>query len=139
MKPNWRDSTKEQRAEIITQAVKERLIGRDIAALFEGATTDQVTSFCCENRIKMVPRTVASGKARRKVTLTSSTVVRQFYEIADRDEVQYLAVAKRAGVHPVTLTNWRGGQSPRLSDFENAAQAIGYRITLVPIVEAAEK
>lgn len=45
--------------------------------------------------------------------------------------------SSEAGIHYVSLTNWRRGASaPNIADFENVAQALGYQVTLVPISEA---
>lgn len=137
-KPNWPDLTKASRIDIITQAIADRLVAREIADLFTNVTPNAVRSFCADLGIKMVPRLVASAAARRKPTRSSSAVIRQFFYIVDGSETRYKQVAARAGLHPVTLSAWRHSNSPRLIDFENAAQSVGYRLTLVPIAEAAE-
>lgn len=70
----------------------------------------------------------------RRDILTSSAVVRQLFVLLDASGRSYGSVADLAGIHSVTMTGWkRKGKSPRLSDFENAAEALGYRLVLRPL------
>lgn len=68
---------------------------------------------------------------------TSSALVRSLFELLDADGRSAGSVAEVSGNHPVTLSNWRrGARSPNMIEFENVAQALGYRLELVKNEEA---
>lgn len=70
----------------------------------------------------------------KKPIRTSSPTIRSLIEKMDRSGISYSAACRTAGIHKVTLTKWKGGSAaPSLPDFENVAQAIGYRLEFVPL------
>jgi len=70
------------------------------------------------------------GKPRKPVR-SALPVMRDLFRIVDRTGLSYEALAKKAGCHKQSLTNWRRGEySPYLQQFENMATALGYEIVL---------
>lgn len=79
------------------------------------------------------------GKWSKKEPRTVSHMVRQLVKIMDASGKSYGEIAKKAGVHRVTISRWKSGAaSPLLSDMENVAQAMGYEITFRPIQTVRE-
>ena len=77
------------------------------------------------------------GKANlfnKKPARTSSAITRILFELIDQSNLSLKEAGKPGGVHLVTLANWKSGKSsPRLTDFENVAQGMGYKLALVPL------
>ncbi|MBA8904847.1 hypothetical protein [Aminobacter ciceronei] len=74
------------------------------------------------------------AKFQRKPPRTASAIIRDMMEIIDQDPRSMETIGKVVGIHPNNLSYWRSGmRSPTLINFENAAQAIGYKLTLVRI------
>lgn len=72
----------------------------------------------------------------RKPPRTASLVLRRFFEVMDADDRSTDVIAKEAGTHRVTISYWRHGvHRPMLTDLENIAQVMGYRLELVPLEE----
>lgn len=67
-----------------------------------------------------------------KPARTSSAVIRAMFDIIDQSGMSYADVSAKTGIHAVTLSYWKHGKNaPRWVDFENLANALGYRIELV--------
>ncbi len=137
-RPAWENTDHDERLRIIREGVKSALVSRKIAELFDGATAVKIRNYASSNGVKLLPRHVASVVARRKPPRTSSHIVRELFRIIDCDPRSYGKISKRAGVHSVTLSNWKSGNNPRLIDFEITAQTVGYRLALVPIPESEQ-
>lgn len=70
----------------------------------------------------------------KKPARTASKVVRELFEVMDESRRSYKSVCMQAGLSTVAMSNWKAGKNmPRLSDFENVAEAVGYRIRLEKI------
>lgn len=81
---------------------------------------------------------LARPRSKREIK-AASRVVRSLFEIIDESGLSAAAVANPAGVHAVTLSYWKhDGRSPRLVDFENVAQRLGFRLVLEPIEEKSD-
>lgn len=64
---------------------------------------------------------------------TASHSLQKLFSIMDTMDESIREISKRAGCHEVTMSHWRHGKnSPRLIDIEAVANAIGYRIDIVP-------
>ncbi len=71
--------------------------------------------------------------ARKKPVRSAVAAVRELLAAVDASGLAAHVIADRAGMHAITLTNWRNGKrAPRISDLEAVAQAIGYRFVLQP-------
>ena len=69
----------------------------------------------------------------KKPARTASPVVRQLFDLIDGSGLSHAEIAAITGVHRVTLSFWKHGKNaPRLLDFENVAQSLGYEIQLKP-------
>lgn len=76
-----------------------------------------------------------AGPVGKKAARTASPLVRDLFAALDATGLSYGEIGARTGVHAVTLSYWKHGKNqPRWVDFENVAQALGYRIVLEPIV-----
>lgn len=139
MKPDWKTTPAHERIEIILAGVRANKTSRMLAEQFENCTTQALRNWCSRNRIKLLNHTEATGVAIKKPTRTASKLVRRLFEIMDESGQSYGEYSGRIGVHAVTLSNWkRQGASPRLYDFECAAEVLGYRLEMVPIQEEAK-
>lgn len=58
------------------------------------------------------------------------------HKAADPEKAFDLAVELRAGIAQGTLSKWRRGMhDPKLFNFQCAAEAVGFRLALVPIAK----
>lgn len=72
--------------------------------------------------------------SKREPSKTASPVTRDLMAILDETGLSARRLSKSLGISNVALSNWRHGRrSPRLIEFEVAAEAVGYRLVLVPI------
>ncbi len=70
----------------------------------------------------------------RKPPRTSVALLRQFFEIMDRDPRSYDVIALRAGVTKQTLSYWRHGhRTPSAQSLEDVLYTLGYRVVMVPL------
>lgn len=70
----------------------------------------------------------------KKPTRSAIPAVRQLFEAIDKSGIGYRQISERTGVHAVTLTYWRSGKNaPRMQDFSNVAEFVGYKVALVPL------
>ena len=75
-------------------------------------------------------------RGRLSIPSNCHPLVRQLFEIANRERATMKEIAGRAGMVPYqTLSNWRYGSSPQLQNFEAALNALGYKLRVVPIRE----
>jgi transcriptional regulator with XRE-family HTH domain len=71
---------------------------------------------------------------KKKPLRTATHVVRELFEVLDADGRSYRSICDKAGLSHVSLSHWRSGKAtPRMADFENFIQVIGYRLTLEKI------
>lgn len=71
---------------------------------------------------------------------TASPVLRELFEIADRDGVMLITIADRANTHPVRVSGYRRGKNqPGVMVVEEMAHALGYRLCLVPLDDSDTK
>lgn len=76
------------------------------------------------------------GEWSKKQSRTASPFVRKIIAAMDASGYTYSYIAEKAGIHRVTISNWKqGGASPLLSDLENVARFLGYEIALQPVEE----
>lgn len=82
----------------------------------------------------MKPAQYQDLAASKKPARTSSELLQKFFRILDLSGISYRNLAKNIGTHNTTITEWKHGRgSPRLSDFEHAVRALGYRLVLVRV------
>lgn len=80
----------------------------------------------------MAPQPGYATPAMKKPARSASKLVRDLFDAIDDTGLSAGAISTRTGVHSVTLSNWKHGKgAPRLTDFENVAQALGYRVVLL--------
>ena len=61
-------------------------------------------------------------------------IVRELFEHIDNAQLSYPEASKLIGVSEHTVARWRNGtDAPRLFHFECAANAVGYKVALVPM------
>jgi transcriptional regulator with XRE-family HTH domain len=66
---------------------------------------------------------------------TAVRIIRDFFDIIDTDPRSMRVIARDAGSHNVTLSNWRHGRTaPSLTAFEAVCQTLGYQLELRPII-----
>lgn len=66
-------------------------------------------------------------------------LVREMYELMNRERVGLNDLAWRSGNHKDTLSSWRRRGAPRVDMLEAALNVLGYRLSIEPIKrEAAE-
>lgn len=76
------------------------------------------------------------GKWSKKEPRTASPLVRKIIAAMDASGWTYGEIAKKSGVHRVTISRWKQGvASPLLTDLESVVQVIGYEIALQPVEE----
>lgn len=62
---------------------------------------------------------------------TASRILRDLLERLEEDGLNHRQIAELAGVHRVSISNWRSGKyTPDLLTIEALAQATGYRLVL---------
>jgi len=67
----------------------------------------------------------------KKPVRSSIQIVRDIFAVIDSECLPVEPIAKKAGIHRVTISKWRSGvSSAMIRDVENVAQALGYRIVL---------
>ncbi len=72
-------------------------------------------------------------RGRSKPPRTVSPVLRQLFTALDDRNLTVRELARRAGMNPNHISDWKHGRnSPGLVNIEAAAQVIGYRLALVP-------
>lgn len=61
-------------------------------------------------------------------------LVRELFDHIDAAQLSYPEASRRIGVAENTIAQWRNGScAPRIFHFECAANAVGYRVVLVPM------
>ena len=76
----------------------------------------------------------------RLPTRTVSPVLRELFADFDATKQTYADFGALVGVHGQTLTKWRTGKhSPSIADVEAMANALGFRLTRIPLTEPAKK
>lgn len=61
-------------------------------------------------------------------------IVRELFEHIDAAQLTHLETSKMVGVSEHTVSRWRRGpEAPRLFHLECAANAVGYKVALVPM------
>lgn len=58
-------------------------------------------------------------------------LVRELFDILERDRIALTDAADRAGVCHATISKWPGSHSPALGNFEAVVNALGYDLRLV--------
>lgn len=139
MRPDWKETGKAERVRIVLEGVAAKETSLIISERFTNCTAKHIRAFASATMIALPARAPAPEGFAKKPSTASSASVRRFFTIVDQTKARHGAIAKYADIHTDTLSQWKHDvSSPRLRDFENAARAIGYRLELVPITEAAE-
>lgn len=76
-------------------------------------------------------------RGRQKVPEHAHPLVRRFFELMNREQVIQDEITSRAGLGRQTLRSWHR-KSPQLVSFDAALNALGYRLTIKPLSDAAE-
>lgn len=76
----------------------------------------------------------------KKPARTASHVIKELFDAIDASGKSASSIAYPAGIHHITLSYWKhGARSPRLTDVENVAQVLGYRLKLEPLDQSNKK
>ena len=74
--------------------------------------------------------------ANKKPARTASPILRQLFARIDETGLAGRVIHKQTGIHFVTMSRWKHGcHSPKITDFEIVANALGLKLVLVPIEE----
>lgn len=70
----------------------------------------------------------------KKPARTSCRVVKDLFDLIDAANIPAGKIAAETGVHHVSLSRWKHGAStPMITEVENIASVLGYRLVLEPI------
>ena len=73
------------------------------------------------------------GHASKRTVLVpenASRLVRELFEILNRNKFTIRAVAQRSGVNEGTISDWRARRSPTLANIEAVLNACGYELSI---------
>lgn len=78
---------------------------------------------------------------RGKLTIPEHAhpLVRQLFELMNKEMVVMRDLAPKAGIQPCTISTWRYRSSPTLPLFQAALNALGYDLRIVPLRDVSEK
>ena len=65
-----------------------------------------------------------------------SLLVRRMFALINTDGCTLEELATRSGVDSQTINSWRSRKSPQLITFEAIINALGWKLTIVPLGEA---
>lgn len=70
----------------------------------------------------------------KKPARTSSRIVRELFDLIDAANIPAETIASETGCHRVSISRWKHGRAtPMITEIENMALVLGYKLMLVPI------
>lgn len=77
-------------------------------------------------------------RGKLKVPCRAGRLVREFYEIANREQATLVEIAQRTGLSEHTVGSWARYYAPQVNNFEAALNALGYELRIVKKYEARQ-